>query len=155
METFSAAVGSFLEPYKDIFWGMKYIIMPAIMVIMCLVIGITITIGVRERWAEMAVLKVLGFQPWQVMGMIVSEAVLIGVYGGLLATWSVYFLPKVISKVTHAIGVKFAFFDNFKSPEEILIYGPILGVVVGIFGAALPSWNARRVKVSEVFSQVT
>lgn len=154
MEQFSAAVGSFLEPYKDIFWGMKWIIMPAIVVIMCLVIGITLTISVRERWTEMAVLKVLGFQPWQVMGMIVGEAVLIGVYGGLLSTWSVYFLPRVISWLTHKLGVKFAFFDSFKSPTEILIYGPLLGIAVGLLGAALPSWNARKVKVSEVFAQV-
>ena len=154
METFSAAIGSFLEPFKDIFWGLKYIIMPAIVVIMCLVIGITITIGVRERWTEMAVMKVLGFQPWQVMSMIVSEAMLIGVYGGLLSTWSVYFLPMAIRSVTKMIGVKIAFFEQFKSPPEILIYGPILGLLVGLIGAALPSWNARKVKVSEVFAQV-
>jgi putative ABC transport system permease protein len=154
METFSAAVGSFLEPYKDIFWGMKYIIMPAIVAIMCLVIGITITIGVRERWGEMAMMKVLGFQPWQVMGMIISEAVLIGVYGGLLSTWSVFFLPKAISWGTRKVGVKFAFFDNFNMPMEIVVYGPLLGVAVGLIGAALPSWNARKVKVSEVFAQV-
>lgn len=154
METFSAAIGSFLEPFKDIFWGMKYLIMPAVVVIMCLVIGITLTIGVRERWTEMAVMKVLGFQPWQIMSMIVSEAVLIGVFSGVLSTWSVYFLPKAISSATRAIGVKFAFFDNFKSPDEILIYGPLLGIMVGLIGSALPSWNARKVKVSEVFAQV-
>ena len=68
METFSAPSASVLEPFKDIFWGLKWIIMPAIVGIMCLVIAITITIGVRERWTEMAVLKVLGFQPWQVHG---------------------------------------------------------------------------------------
>ena len=154
METFSAAVGSFLEPFKDIFWGMKYIIMPAIMAIMCLVIGITITIGVRERWTEMAVLKVLGFQPWQVMSMIVAEAMLIGIFGGLLSTWSVFFLPRLISMATKSVGVRFAFFDSFVCPNEILIFGPILGILVGLIGSALPSWNARKVKVSEVFSQV-
>ena len=154
METFSAAVGSFLEPLKDIFWGMKFIIMPAIVAIMCLVIGITITIGVRERWTEMAVLKVLGFQPWQVMGMIVCEAMLIGVYGGMLSTWTVYYLPKIVSAANKAVGGDFKFFDNMDFPEVILIYGPILGIVVGLVGAALPSWNARKVKVSEVFAQV-
>lgn len=154
METFSAAIGSFLEPFKDILWGLKYLIMPAVVVIMCLVIGITITIGVRERWTEMAVLKVLGFQPWQVMGMVVSEAVLIGVYGGMLSTWTVYFLPMAIRAVTHAMGTKIAFFESFKSPEIILLYGPALGILVGLVGAALPSWNARKVKVSEVFAQV-
>jgi putative ABC transport system permease protein len=154
IETFSAAVGAFLEPYKDIFWGMKYIIMPSIIVIMCLVIGITITIGVRERWTEMAVMKVLGFQPWQVMAMIISEAMLIGVFSGLLSTWSVYFLPKAISWFTRTVGVKFAFFDNFNMPPIILIGGPVLGLFVAMMGAALPSWNARKVKVSEVFAQV-
>ncbi len=154
METFSAFASSILEPFKDIFWGMKYIIMPAIVVIMCLVIGITITIGVRERWTEMAVLKVLGFQPWMVMAMIVSESVLIGLFGGMLSTWSVYFLPALIRTVTKAVGVKFAFFDTFNSPIEIVIYGPLLGIAVGIIGAAMPSWNARKVKVSEVFAQV-
>jgi putative ABC transport system permease protein len=155
METFSAAMGSFLEPFKDIFWGMKVIIMPAIVVIMCLVIGITITIGVRERWAEMAVMKVLGFQPWQVMGMIVSEAMLIGVYGGMLSTWTVFYLPKAISAANKAVGGDFKFFDSWKSDPMILLYGPILGLLVGLLGAALPSWNARKVKVSEVFAQVT
>ncbi len=155
METFSAAIGSFLEPFKDIFWGMKWIIMPAIVIIMCLVIGITITIGVRERWSEMAVLKVLGFQPWQIMGMIISESMLVGVFGGMLSTWLLVFMPRGIAWATRTIGVKFAFFDNFKMPMEILLYGPLLGIAVGLIGAALPSWNARKVKVSEVFAQVT
>jgi putative ABC transport system permease protein len=154
METFSAAIQSFLEPFKDIFWGLKYLIMPAVVVIMCLVIGITITIGVRERWTEMAVLKVLGFQPWQVMGMIISEAMLIGVYGGMLSTWTVYYLPKVISWLNKQAGGTFTFFDRWDSDPWILVWGPILGVAVGLVGAALPSWNARKVKVSEVFAQV-
>jgi putative ABC transport system permease protein len=154
METFSAAIQSFMEPFKDIFWGLKVLIMPAVVAIMCLVIGITITIGVRERWTEMAVLKVLGFQPWQVMAMIVSEAMLIGVYGGLLSTWTVYFLPPAVSKANKAMGGSFKFFDNWDTDPWILLYGPILGVLVGLVGAALPSWNARRVKLSEVFAQV-
>ncbi len=154
MEAFSAAIGSFLEPFKDILWGMKVIIMPAIALIMCLVIGITITIGVRERWGEMAVMKVLGFQPWMVMGMVVAEAVLVGLFGGMLSTWCVYFLPKLISWINEVAGGKFTFFDNWKSDWIILVWGPLLGIAVGTIGAALPSWNARKVKVSEVFAQV-
>lgn len=154
METFSAAVQSFMDPFKDILWGLKVLIMPSIVIIMCLVIGITITIGVRERWGEMAVLKVLGFQPWQVMGMIVSEAVLIGIFGGMLSTWTVYWLPLIISKINKAVGGNFKFFDKMDFPTEILWIGPALGIAIGLVGAALPSWNARKVKVSEVFAQV-
>ena len=60
----------------------------------------------------------------------------------------------VIRNGTKAVGVKFAFFDNFNMPWQIVIYGPLLGIAVGLIGSALPSWNARKVKVSEVFAQV-
>jgi ABC-type antimicrobial peptide transport system permease subunit len=86
--------------------------------------------------------------------MVVSESVLIGIYGGMLATWSVYFLPLLISNLTKTVGVKFAFFDSFKSSEWILLYGPALGVAVGLIGALMPSRSASKVKVSEVFAQV-
>jgi len=154
VETFSAFAATVFEPFKRIFWGMKWIIMPAIVAIMCLVIGITITIGVRERRAEMAVLKVLGFQPRQVQAMVVSESILIGIYGGLLSTWTVYFLPRVMDEVTQWFGVKIALLKMLKMSEWILLYGPLLGIAVGLVGSLLPSRSASKVKVSEVFAQV-
>lgn len=156
LETASAGISSFLDAYKDIFWGMKYLIMPAIAAIMCLVVGITITIGVRERWTEMAVMKVLGFQPWQIMAMVVAEAVLIGLFGSLLSTWVVTLTPRGIEYMKTALGVKIqiAFFNSFKPPIEVIYLGPALGVLIGLVGSALPSRAAKRVKVSEVFAQV-
>lgn len=156
LETASAGISSFLDAYKDIFWGMKFVLMPTIMAIMCLVVGITITIGVRERWTEMAVLKVLGFQPWQVMAMITGEAILIGVFGGLLSTWALYFSPHLLTWLKTTFGVQFqiAFFNNFAPPATVVLYGPVLGVLVGLIGSAVPSWSVRRVKVSEVFAKV-
>jgi putative ABC transport system permease protein len=154
VETFSAFAATVFEPFKRIFWGMKWIIMPAIVAIMCLVIGITITIGVRERRAEMAVLKVLGFQPRQVQAMVVSESVLIGIFGGMLATWTVYFLPRIMDEVSQTFGVKIALFKALKMSEWILVYGPLLGIAVGLIGAFMPSRSASKVKVSEVFAQV-
>ncbi|CAN5177798.1 hypothetical protein BH11PLA2_BH11PLA2_07250 [soil metagenome] len=153
LETASAGISSFLDAFKDIFWGMKFIIMPAIMVIMGLVVATTTTIGVRERRGEMAVMKVLGFVPWQITTMIVAEAVLIGLFGSLLSTWSVYFLPQLVK----SSGVKFqvAFFNSFKAPVDIVIYGPLLGVMVGLIGALLPAASVRKVKVSEVFAKIS
>ena len=151
METFSSLVGAVLEPLKDIVWGTKFIVVPAIVVIMCLVVGITITIGVRERWGEMAMMKVLGFLPGQVMSMIAAEAVLVGLFGGMLSTWTIYFIFWFLSATAKAGGASPL---TTKMPDEILLIGPVLGIAVGLIGAALPSWNARKVKVSEVFAQV-
>lgn len=153
LETFSALVGAVLEPLKDIINGMWWIML-FIGIIMCLVISITIVIGVRERMAELAVMKVLGFLPWQVMWMVVSEAVLIGLYGGLLSAVVVILLPRFISWLNEVLHGNLTFFDAMKFPLEFALYGPLIGIAVGLIGSALPSWNARKVKVSEVFAQV-
>ena len=74
LETASAGIGSWLEAYKDILFGMKYLMAPCMLAIMSLVVANAISISVRERRTELAVLKVLGFRPWHVMGLILGEA---------------------------------------------------------------------------------
>jgi len=69
----------------------------------------------------------------------------------------VYFAPRGIEVMKEAFGLKIqiAFFNNFKAPMAIVYYGPMLGTMVGIIGSIVPAWSSRRVKVSEVFAQVT
>ena len=54
-------------------------------------------------------------------------------------------------------GLKFKilFFDKISAPILITVYGPLLGTFVGLIGSALPAISSRKVKVSEVFAQVT
>ncbi|HEY2786314.1 MAG TPA: ABC transporter permease [Fimbriiglobus sp.] len=147
LETASAGIGSWLEAYKDILFGMKYLMAPCMLAIMSLVVANAISISVRERRTELAVLKVLGFRPWHVMGLVLGEALLIGFFAGFLAVGLVYFgLGNFKFQV--------AFFGAFVIPPETLIYGPMLGMAVATAGSFLPALSARNVKVSEVFSRV-
>src|SRR5262249_16426518 len=82
LETASSGIGSWLAGFKDIFFGIKYIMGPAMIGIMSLVVANAISISVRERRTEMAVLKVLGFQPRHVLMLVLGEALLIGLLGG-------------------------------------------------------------------------
>ena len=118
---------------------------------MALVLACAISIGVRERRTEMAVLKVLGFGPNHIMLLILGEALLIGVVSGLVS-----------SALTYAIfnwgygGVNFpiAFFPTFVVPGEALRWGVTVGAVTSFVGSIIPAWTARSVKVSEVFAKV-
>ena len=47
-----------------------------------LVTANTMSMAVRERRTEIAVLKTLGFSSGRVMGLVVAEALLLGVLGG-------------------------------------------------------------------------
>lgn len=150
VETESSGVGSFLDAYRDLINGMRYMVVPAILATMALVIANAISITVRERRTEMAVLKVLGFTPGMIMMLVLGEALLIGVLAGGMAS-------SVMCVLTQAQGgVKFpiAFFPAFKVPYEAISWGIAIGAATALAGSLLPALSARRVKVSEVFSRV-
>lgn len=150
-ETASSGISSFLDAYRHLLWGMRVVLAPAILFTMTLIIANSISISVRERRTEMAVLKVLGFQPWQILALVLSEAVLIGVLAGLLSSGITYFLIN-----GYFGGVKFpiAFFPAFLIPADALWWGPAAGGLTALIGSFIPAWFARGVKVAEVFSKV-
>jgi putative ABC transport system permease protein len=150
METASSAIGSFLEPMKDLIWAMRNILVYALMATMTLVISNAISISVRERRTEMAVLKVLGFRPWMVMALVLGEAILIGALSGFMATATAFAGINAIGGVPFPVP----FFPKFFIPAEALWWGPGIGSIVAVLGSVFPAWTARSVKVSEVFAKV-
>lgn len=150
-ETASSGIASFLDAYRDLLWGMRWLLVPAILGTMALVIANAISISVRERRVEMAVLKVLGFRPGQILALVLSEALLVGVLSGLLSAGLSFVLVNFV-----AGGVKFpiAFFPAFLIPVDALWWGPAVGAGTALAGSLIPAWSARNVKVAEVFSKV-
>ncbi|MBI1917089.1 MAG: ABC transporter permease [Planctomycetes bacterium] len=151
-ETASSGVASFLDAYRDLIWGMRWLLVPAILVTMSLVIANAISISVRERRTEMAVLKVLGYSPGQVMGLVLGEALLVGVVGGLLSSAGTYYF---INEVMGGVKFPIAFFPAFKIPRDALWWGPMIGGLTAFAGSFAPALAARSVKVSEVFSKIS
>ena len=151
-ETGSSGVATFLDAYRSILWGMRWLFVPAILATMSLVIANAISISVRERRTEMAVLKVLGFGPNQLLVLILGEAMLIGIVSGFLSATAALVLINYV-----AGGLKFpiAFFPAFKIPLAALWWGPLLGGITALVGSILPAWSARSVKVAEVFSKIS
>ncbi len=150
-ETASSGVSAFLEPYADLIWAMKWGLIPAILISMSLVVANSISISVRERRTEMAVMKVLGYRPGQIMFLVLGEALFVGMLSGLFAATITYVLINIV-----AGGIRFpiAFFPAFLVPWQAFLWGGAMGFVSSFVGSFLPSLSARSVKVSEVFSKV-
>jgi putative ABC transport system permease protein len=151
-ETASSGVASFLDAYRDLLWGMRWLLVPAILVTMALVIANAISISVRERRTEMAVLKVLGYGPDQILFLVLGEAIVIGAGCGLISSFATWHL---INNVIGGVKFPIAFFPAFKVPAEALWWGPMIGGLTALAGSFLPAWSARNVKVSEVFSKIS
>jgi putative ABC transport system permease protein len=151
VETASSGVASFLDAYRDLLWGVRWLLVPAIFVTMALVISNAISISVRERRTEMAVLKVLGYGPNQILALVLGEALLIGALFGFLSSAGSYFL---INTLLGGVKMPIAFFPAFMIPIDALWWGPMIGSVTALAGSIAPAWSARSVKVSEVFSKI-
>lgn len=150
-ETASSGVSTFIEPYRDIIWGLRWFLAPASAIVLALVISNAISISVRERRLELAVLKVLGFRPNQILILVLGEALLIGGGAGLLSstlTWG------VINYGFGGLTFPIAFFSTFMIPVNAIWWGGATGAAASLAGSIFPAWTARTVRVSEVFSKV-
>ncbi len=149
-ETASSGVATFLDAYRDLIWGMRWLMAPAAIVSLSLVISNAIGISVRERRLELAVLKVLGFRPMQILVLVLGESLLLGAGAGFVSSAGTYFLVNAMG------GVKFpiAFFPAFFIPIDALWWGPVVGGTAALLGSIGPTWSACTVKVTDVFSKV-
>jgi putative ABC transport system permease protein len=150
-ETASSGIAAWLDPYRDLLWGMKWLLVPAILVTMSLVVANAISISVRERRTEMAVLKVLGFTPGRVLALVLGEALLVGGGSGLLSAGLMYGFVHL-----YLGGIRFpiAFFPIFDVYADAIWWGLLFGGATALLGSLLPAWSARTIKVSEVFAKV-
>jgi putative ABC transport system permease protein len=150
-ESQSNAISRFMESYRDIFWGVRWVLTPAVIFTLVLVLANAISISVRERGKEMAILKVLGFRPGHILILVLGEALAIGALAGLASAAGAFALINFVFG-----GLKFpiAFFPAFLIPINAIWWGLSVGAGTALVGSVLPAWAACRVKVSEIFAKV-
>jgi putative ABC transport system permease protein len=148
-QTPASAVATHLSPHRDLLWGMKWLLLPAVLAVLSLVVANAAGISVRERLTEMAVLKVLGFRPGQLLVLVLGEALLIGGAGGLLGAGLAYGAAR-----TFFSGAEFLFIEELIVPLQALGWGPAVGAATAFLGGLGPAWSARGVRVAEVFAHV-
>jgi putative ABC transport system permease protein len=150
-ETASSGSSSYFDAYKDLLWIFKWLVVPSLLIGMALVMAMAISISVRERRIEMAVLKVLGFTPGRIMALVLGEAVLVGGLSGLFSGLISYAL---VNGTMGGIPMPLAWIAMWPILPDAFWWGMSFGIVTALVGSILPARSARRIKVSEVFAKV-
>jgi putative ABC transport system permease protein len=112
-----------------------------------LVTGNTMAIAVRERTAELAVLKAVGFSDRFVLLLVLGESLVIAAIGGLLGLG----LAKLFTlggDPTHGI------LRYFYLPGEAILLGMIFSLLVGAASGLLPALGAMRLRVVDALRRV-
>lgn len=113
----------------------------AVLFSMLLVTATTMAQAVRERTAELAVLKALGFDERRIMAMVMGEAVLITVLGAALGLGLAWLL------VTGLYPALARFMPAFQLTAQPMAMGVALAVALGALAGIWPARQAMRLRV--------
>ena len=118
-----------------------------------LVTANTMSIAVRERQQEIAVLKTLGFSSALVMTLILSEALLLGLMGGLLGILIARGIIALLVNVPF-LGDVLRAFPNLGLSPGIAALGVGIALALGLLAGFVPALMAYRSRITEALRQV-
>jgi putative ABC transport system permease protein len=108
-----------------------------------LVTASTMSMTIRERAREIAILKAVGFDGRQLLGVIMAESFGLAMAGGLLGcvgAWLVYSHIDVYS-------LSRGFFIKFDVTPHILVTGLLVAALLGVVSCLLPARTSIRASV--------
>ena len=149
-ETKTSTEAAFAESFTKQFGNIGLIvtlILGAVFFTLLLVSGNTMSQSVRERISELAVLKTLGFEDRTVLGIVLSESILIMAMGGLLGLGLGWVVVQGLAKQMAAFlpGI-------FLTPEAMLT-GVGLMVSAGILAGIFPALKAMRLSIVDALAR--
>jgi putative ABC transport system permease protein len=140
------------------FVGMFGAVLQAIDVVALLILGVvililgnTVSMGVRERAHELGLLRALGFGTSHFMTLVVGEASILGAFGGALGLLLSY--PVVHSGVGRFLQETMDM-PPLSVPQDAALLALLLGVLLGAVSAALPAWRAAQLGAAEALRRV-
>jgi putative ABC transport system permease protein len=148
-ETYTSLVANFLDSYSGFIWFIEWVLVPGSMFSMVLLIANAISLNVHERVKEMALLKVIGFRPIHLMGLVLGEALLLGTGSGLIAGGLIYWIAN-----TFFSGIRIAGSEPLPVPLQAVLWGGGVGGAVALIGSIMPAWTASSVRAAQVFARV-
>ncbi len=137
------------------FISMSEAILTAIQVVSWVVIGVILVVlantramSARERSAEYAVLKTMGFGARHLAGLIVGESLLLSQAGRLLGLCHT-------NPAVHVFRTQLGqYFRVFPLTRATLALGLAVTLGVGLLAALLPAWRAARLSIAQALGKV-
>jgi putative ABC transport system permease protein len=111
-----------------------------------LVSGNTMAIALRERTAELAILKALGFSDGLVVWLVLAESLILAATGGALGVIGAKVASTSLSGIFPGMVLHL--------PTGALVAGVGLALTIGGLGAALPARAAMRLRVVDAMRRV-
>ena len=147
-ETKTETERAFQLSFVSMFGNIKMLIgsiSTVIVFTMILVTASTMSMAIRERSREIAVLKAVGFDGAQVFGLILAESFGLAMAGGVIGCFGAWALFSNIDIYTLTRG----FFIKFEVTPHILTSGLLIAAGLGIVSCLVPAYTNLKTTVVE------
>ncbi|MBA2589352.1 MAG: ABC transporter permease [Alphaproteobacteria bacterium] len=104
--------------------------------------------AVRERFAEFATLKTIGFSDWGVIGLVFAEAALPCILGAILGVGLAGLIAAMVPRVGQGIG-------GFPMPTVtggVVLWAMLCAAIVALISSALPALRLKRMDIATALS---
>jgi putative ABC transport system permease protein len=101
----------------------------------------TIAMAVRERTREMAILRTLGYNPAEILQLVLAESILLSIIGGVLGLGLGYLLTRAM---TEASGFEL---QGMKWQAAMLVL--LIAALLGLIASIIPAIVASRKNIVE------
>ena len=118
-----------------------------------LVTANTMSMAVRERRTEIAVLKTLGFGSRLVMALILAEAILLGVLGGAVGLGLSALMIEALPSIPY-VGDAVRQFPNLGLSLPVGVLGFGVALFLGLTAGVVPALNAYRARITDMLRTV-
>lgn len=118
-----------------------------------LIVANTMAMSARERVTEIAVMRALGFLRRQVLSIVLLEAVVLALLGGIAGVLvSLPLVHGIVEGLKHSQAAQFTY--NFKVTRGTLMLAFAASVSIGILSGMVPAIRSSRVKIVDGLRQV-
>jgi lipoprotein-releasing system permease protein len=136
---------------------MMFVILTMIIAVAAFNLVSTLVMTVRDKQADIAILRTLGASPRSIMRIFVIQGTLVGVLGALLGVGLGVLVALnvdvIVPAIEHLLGVQFLAKDIYLISEvpsdvqwmDVLRIGGV-AVVLAFLATLYPSWSAARVQ---------
>lgn len=144
-ETEGAFAQGFVQQVGDIGLIVNAVI-AAVFFTILLVAGNTVAQSVRERTAELGVLKAVGFANPMVVALVLSESCCLAVLGGLCGLGLAGLFIASGNPVPTLL-------PNLYLPSRYVLIGAALAVALGLVAGLPPAWQAMRLRIADALGR--
>ena len=147
-ETKTETERSFQIGFVSMLGNLKLLIGSISLVIVCtllLVTAGTMSMAIRERSREIAILKALGFRAFQILGLLLAESFGLALVGGLLGCLGAWTAIRAVDIYKLSRGL----FVSFDVTAQIVATSLLAAALLGFVSCLLPAYSGLKRNVVE------